>query len=104
MLTTSISIIPCSTYILHTTISTIWDNRDECGEQYICTTVLYLLSVLSHAHGILIDSGVGSYGYEKYVLDGLNATYKRYLSMLITTAQLPNATKNNSQMVIHTSK
>ena len=58
----------------------------------------------SHAHDILIYSGVGSYGYGKYVLDGLNATYKRYLSMLITTVQLPNATKNNSQMVIHTSK
>ena len=61
---------------MHKTISTIWDNRDGCGEQYRCTTVFYLLSVLYHAHNILIDSGVGSYGYGKYVLDGLNDTEK----------------------------
>ena len=87
---------------MHTTISTIWDNRDGCGEQYICTTVLYLLSVLSHAHKIIIDSGAGAPGHGKYVVDGLNAMNKRYLSTLMKTVQLINTATRNSQMVMHT--
>ena len=59
--------------------------------------------MLSHANDIIIDISVGSTGHGKYVVDGLNATNKWYLSMLMTTVQLHNATKNNSQMVIHTS-
>ena len=65
--------------ILHTTRSTIWDNTDGCYDKYIRAPALYLLSVLSHAHEIIIDSGAGAPGHGKYVVDGLNATDRRYL-------------------------
>ena len=65
--------------ILHTIISTIWDTTDGCADQYICATVLYLFSMLSHAHYIIIYRGVGSPVHGKDVLYGLNATYKSYL-------------------------
>ena len=47
--------------------------------------------MLSCAHYIMIDRDVGAPYHGKYVVDGLNATEKRYLSMLMTTVQLPNA-------------
>ena len=40
--------------------STIWENTDGRAEQYCCTTVLYLLSMLAYAYNIIIDRGVGS--------------------------------------------
>ena len=48
--------------------------------------------MLSHVHDIIIDSGVGAPGLGKYVVDGLNATDKRYLSISMKTVQLTNAT------------
>ena len=51
--------------------------------------------MLSHAHDNIIDRGDGAPGHEKYVMGGLNATDKSYLSMSMATIQLPNtATKN----------
>ena len=59
--------------------------------------------MLSHAYNIAIDCGVGAHGHGKYVVDGLNANEKSFLTMLMTTVQLPGTATNKSQMVIHTS-
>ena len=39
--------------------------------------------MLSHAYNILIDFGVGATGHGKYFVDGLNATDKRFIAILI---------------------
>ena len=59
--------------------------------------------MLSHAHDIMIDRGVGAHAHGKYVVDGLNATNKRHLSIIITTVQLPNSAIENSEIIMHTS-
>ena len=41
--------------VLTSTLSTIWENNDGCAEQYICPSELYLISVLSQCHLIIID-------------------------------------------------
>ena len=66
-------------------------------------TVLYLLSMLEHAYNIIIDHGVGAPEHVREVFDGLNATEKGFLSMLITTVQLTGVADYNSQMAMHTS-
>ena len=88
---------------LQTTSSTIWENIYGCDEQYRYATALYLLLMLYHAHEIIIDIGVEAPGHGKDVVDGTNATYKRYLSMLMTTVQLPDAPTKKSKMLVHTS-
>ena len=47
--------------------------------------------MLSDVHGSIIDRGVGSHGYGKYVVDGINVTNRRHLLMWMKTVQLPNA-------------
>ena len=74
--------------ILHTSSSTIWENIDGCAEQYICANELYLLSILSHAHDIIINHDVVAPVYGKDVVDGINYTEKGYLSMLMTMSNL----------------
>ena len=59
--------------------------------------------MLSHAHEIIIDHGVVVPGHGKYSVVGPDANDKNYLSILMTTVQITNATKKNSQMVMHTS-
>ena len=83
--------------------STIWENIYECAEQYRYTTKLYLLSMLSHEYNILIGRGVGAPGNREDVVYGLNATKKRFPSILITTVQSTSAATNDSQMVMYTS-
>ena len=58
--------------------------------------------MLSHAYTILIYFCVGSPGHGKYVVDGLNANEKSFITMLMTTVQLTDAATNNSHMVIYT--
>ena len=47
--------------------------------------------MLAHAYNIIIDCVVISPGNDKEVLDGLNDTEERLISMLMTTVQLPGA-------------
>ena len=83
--------------------NTIWDNTDGCAEKYICATEIYLLSMLSHAYTIVIDSVIVAPGHGEYFVDFLNATYKRFVTMFMKTVQLPGESTNDSQIVIHTS-
>ena len=59
--------------------------------------------MLAHAYNIIIDHGVGSPVYVREVVGGFNATDKRFLSMLMKTVQLPDASEYNIQMIAHTS-
>ena len=65
--------------LLTTKKITIWENTDGRADKYTCANKLYLLSMLSHAYKIVIDHGVISPGNGKYVVYGLNATYKSFL-------------------------
>ena len=80
---------------------TIWENTYECDEQYICTNLLYLLSILSHAYNFLIDLGVGWPRPGKYVLDGLNDNHL-FSKCWSTNVKLHGISTNNSEMVMHT--
>ena len=72
-------------------------------EQKRCATVLYLLSILAHTYNIIIDRVVGAQGHDREVVDGLNATDKRFISMLITTVKVPGASDFYTHMKMHTS-
>ena len=58
--------------------------------------------MLSHEYKIVIDRGVGAPGHEKYVVDSLRATEKRFLTVLMTTVKIPGADTNNAQVFMHT--
>ena len=58
--------------------------------------------MLEHVYNIIIDCGVEALGNGRGVFDGLNATYKLFISILITSVQLPGAASYDSQVVIHT--
>ena len=68
--------------ILGAVQSNIWDNIDGCAEYYIFVTALYLLSMFFN---IIIDHGISAPGYDREVVDGLNATYKRFIFHLMAT-------------------
>ena len=59
------------------------------------------MSIFSHVYNIAIDRGVGAPVNGKYIVDGMNATDKNILPMLIINLQLPGAATNDSYMVIH---
>ena len=59
--------------------------------------------MLAHAYNIIIDCGVGAPGHGREVVDGLNATDKGFISVLMKTLQLIGASDYDSQMVVHTS-
>ena len=40
--------------LLTTSLSAIWENNDGCVEQYICSSALYLMSVMSQCYFIVI--------------------------------------------------
>ena len=83
--------------------SKIWNNIDGFDYEYICATELYLLSMLSYVYNIVIDCGIGAPGHGKDVVYGLKDTEESFLSMLITTVQLPGESTNNSQFAMYTS-
>ena len=59
--------------------------------------------MLYYAYKIVIDCGIRAPGHGKYVVDGLSATDKGFISMLMTTVQISDAATNDSQMVMYTS-
>ena len=61
------------------TLSTIWENTDGFAEQYRCASSLYLVSVLSQYHSIIIDRGIIAPRNGKEVVGGINSIDKRYI-------------------------
>ena len=88
--------------------STIWENTCGCSDKYRCATLLYLLSMLSHAYNIVIDGGVGSPIHRKYAVDGLNANDKEVLQCWLQLCNFlvqpltPHIWSYTLQWVIHT--
>ena len=66
------------------TLSTIWGNTSGFAEQYRCDSALYLISVLSQHHSIIICRGISEPGHGKEVVDGLNAIVKLYMYQLMS--------------------
>jgi hypothetical protein len=62
--------------------STMWDETDGCMKQYRSGNAMYLLTVLAAMFDITIDRAIGAPGHGKDLVDGLNATDKRYLKEL----------------------
>ena len=60
-------------------ISTVWEDTDGCVKQYRCALDIYLITVLSSSYGIITDLTINAPGHGNNVVDGLNATEKRYL-------------------------
>ena len=83
-------------------VSTIWNSTYSCTEYYRCATELYLLSILPKSFNIIIDRGIIAPEHVRKVVDGLNATYKRFIFHLMATIQLPSSKKFNIQTAVHT--
>ena len=69
--------------------SKIWESTYGCEEQYRCAWALYLVSVFSQDHSIIIDRGISVLVHGKEVVDGLNYIDKRYIYALMSNVQLP---------------
>jgi hypothetical protein len=74
------------------------DNTDGCAKQYRCGTALFLLSLLVVLNNVIIDWAVGAPGHGKDVVDGLNATDKRYLKQKINMVSTPEENDSNNRM------
>ena len=83
-------------------MSTIWENTDGCDEQYICASVLYLMSVMSKCYSIIIDQGISAPGHGKEMVDGLNAVDKSYIYQLMSTVQILGSIRFDSQIQMYT--
>lgn len=68
---------------------TVWEDTDGCSKQYRCGNALYLLSLLASKYGVTIDRAIGAPGHGKDVVDGLNATDKRYLKKMMCSIAKP---------------
>ena len=67
---------------------TIWKKDDGCAGQYICASVLYLMSVMLQCYSFIIDWGISVPGNGKEFADGLNAISKRYIYWLMYNVEL----------------
>ena len=72
-----------------TSLSTIWENTDDCAEQYICASALYVMSVIYQCYSIIIYQVIIVPGHGKDVVDGINSVDNRYIYQLTSTFQLP---------------
>ena len=89
--------------VLTSTLITIWENTDNCADQYICASSLYLMSVFSQCYSIIINRGISAPGRGKEVVDGLNYIDKRYIYQLISNVQLPGSKIFETQILMHSS-
>ena len=75
-------------------ISVMFDGTDGCAKQYRSGTALFLLSLHAAMHRIVIDRAIGAPGHGKDIIDGLNATEKRFLAQKMTMIGMPEANEN----------
>jgi hypothetical protein len=71
--------------------ATFFTDTDGCCKQYRCGNSIYLNSLLSSDHGIVIDQAIGAPGHGKDIVDGINATDKRYLAGKMCLIGTPEA-------------
>ena len=60
-------------------MSTVWEDAYDCVKQYRCSLAIHLMTVLSSLYGITMYHSINSPVRGKNLVDGLNATVKRYL-------------------------
>ena len=72
-------------------MSTTYENNDGCAAQYICPSVLYLMSVISQCYSIIFYWGISAPGNGKGVIDGINDIDNRYIYKLMSTVHLPGS-------------
>ena len=65
--------------ILVSSMSTVKEDTDGCAKKFMCDLAIYLMTVLSYSYGIITDHVINSPGHGNNVVDGINATDKRYL-------------------------
>ena len=58
--------------------------------------------MLVHTYNIVIYRCIGEPVHGRYVFDGINATDKIFLSMLMTNVKLPGSTRYGTHIAIHT--
>ena len=51
---------------------------------------------------ITIDLGISAPGHDREVVDGMNATYKRFIFHLTATVKLYGSKRFNTPMIVHT--
>ena len=83
------------------TLSTIRENTDDCAEQYICASAIYLMSVLSQRQSIIFYWGISAPGHGKEVVDDLNSIFKRYMYQLFSTVRLPGSKTYYSKIIMN---
>jgi hypothetical protein len=76
--------------------SVMFDGTDGCSKQYRCGAALFLLSLLSSLHRIVIDRMIGAPGHGKDIVDGLNATDKRFLAQKMTMIGRPEESNEDT--------
>ena len=75
--------------VLTSSLSTIWEDTDGCADQYICTSALYIMSIMLQCYSDIIDRGISAPGCSKEVVYSINAIDKRYIYQLISNVQIP---------------
>ena len=56
------------------------------------------MSVMLKCYSLIIDCGISATGHRKEVVNGINATEKRYIYQLISIVQLPVSKTFDSQI------
>ena len=60
-------------------VLTVWEDTYRCADKYRCDLDIYVMTVLSSSYIIIMDCAINEPGHWKNIVDGLNATEKRYL-------------------------
>ena len=66
--------------ILVSAMSTVLEDTNGCAKQYRHVLDIYLITALSSSYGIIMDLATNTPGHGNNIVDGLNATDKRYLT------------------------
>ena len=60
-------------------MSKVWEDTTGCAKKYRCDLSIHLITVLSSSYGITMYRAINTPGHGNNVVDGMNATDKRYL-------------------------
>ena len=61
------------------------------------------MPVMSNCYQVIVDCGISAPGYDKEVVDGINAIEKRYIYQLMSNIQLTGSKSFDSQALMHSS-
>ena len=87
--------------IISAKLITLRGGKYGCADHYRCATTLYLFSILSQVFYVIIQRGISAPGHGIEVVDGLDATEKRFFLQLMSNVKLPGAKGYDTQMAIY---